>query len=315
VNISLGFETIPSVIVHLLTSTYIRSPWWLVRKERSEKALQSLRRLGYSENAARTVLGEIRHTLEQIRQETEGATYLECFRRSNLRRTIISIAPLTIQAFCGAMFTSSYNTYYAQLAGFSTQMSYRLSVGQQVLSIAGNVVSWFLVDRIGRRSLIMGGVAALSVCLWLMGGLAVAGTVGTSKAAVSTILIYSFAYNVGIGAVCFTILTESSTSRLRMKTIAIGLALQNSVYLGWSFALPYLFNPDHLNLGGQVGFIFGGTSVVCLTYLWFYQPETRNRSYLELDEMFIKGVKARDFKSYRSNLDVQTEILQNQKPQ
>jgi hypothetical protein len=183
-------------------------------------------------------MAEIRDTLERIRHKTEGATYMECFQKTNLRRTIISVAPFTIQVFCGAMFTNSYNTYSAQLAGFSTDMSYRLSVGQQVLSIAGNVASWFLVERIGRRSLIMWGVTSLSVCLWIMGGLAVAGSSETAKAAVSMILIYSFAYNVGIGAVCFTILTESSTSRLRMKTIAIGLALQNSVYLGWSFALP-----------------------------------------------------------------------------
>ncbi|KAM0431470.1 hypothetical protein ACHAPT_005448 [Fusarium lateritium] len=283
------------------------SPWWLVRKERHPLALRSLRRLGYSESEAETHLAEIKDTLEKIRQETEGATYLECFRRSNLRRTIISVMPLLIQTFAGSLFTSSYFTYYAQLAGFSTQMSFRLSIAQQVLSLAGNVVSWFLVDRIGRRSLIIYGTSTLCALLWIMAGLAVQGNVAAVKGAVSMILIFGFAYNVGIGAVCFTILTESSTARLRMKTIAIGLASQNSLYLGWSFALPYLFNPDHLNLGGKVGFIFGSTSIVCIIYLWFYQPETRNRSFLELDEMFIKGVKARDFKTYRSTLEEQAE--------
>lgn len=95
-----------------------------------------------------------------------------------------------------------------------------------------------------------------------------------------------------------------------MKTIAIGLALQNSIYLGWSFALPYLFNPNHLNLGGKIGFIFGGTSVVCLVYLWGFQPETRNRSFLELDEMFVKGIKARQFKNYRTSVEEEGERLQ-----
>jgi SP family general alpha glucoside:H+ symporter-like MFS transporter len=40
-------------------------------------------------------------TLEEVRRETEGASFLECFKKSNLRRTMISIAPLTIQALSG----------------------------------------------------------------------------------------------------------------------------------------------------------------------------------------------------------------------
>lgn len=209
-----------------MISTLARSPWWLVRKGRDALALRSLRRLGHTEAASETTVREIKDTLEQIRQETEGVTYLECFRKSNLRRTIICIAPLLIQTFAGALFTSSYFTYYAQLAGFSTQMSFRLSIVQQALSLAGNVVSWFLIDRIGRRSLIIYGTMALSVALWVMAGLAVPENPGTSRGAVSMIKVYGFAYNVGLGAVAFTILTESSTSRLRLKTIAISLASQ-----------------------------------------------------------------------------------------
>lgn len=54
-----------------------------------------------------------------------------------------------------------------------------------------------------------------------------------------------------------------------------------------------LFNPDQANLGGRLGFIFGGLSLLCLMYLWFYQPETAGRTYEELDEMFMKNVPAR----------------------
>jgi hypothetical protein len=92
-----------------------------------------------------------------------------------------------------------------------------------------------------------------------MAGLAVVGTVPALKGAISMILIYCFWYNVTIGATAYTILCETSTSRLRIKTIAIGFALQNALNTMWSFVLPYLFNPDQLNLGGKLGFIFGGS--------------------------------------------------------
>ena len=286
-----------------------RSPWWLIRKGKYEHAARSLRRLGYNESDTESIVDEMKDTLERASLETEGATYLECFRKSNLRRTMISIAPLLIQSLAGSMFTNSYFTYYAQLAGFSTDMSYNLTIVQHVLSLVGNVCSWFLVDRIGRRRLMIAGTTSLCVALWLMAGLAVEGSTNSIRGAVSMILIFGFFYNVGIGAVAFTILTETSTSRLRLKTVAIGLALQNTFNLMWSFVLPYLFNPDHLNLGGKVGFIFGGTSIACLVYLWFCQPETRGRSYLELDEMFAQGIKARNFRSHRTTVDEEGEKL------
>lgn len=248
-------------------------------------------------------------TLQEVKRETEGATYLECFRKSNLRRTIISIMPLTIQSLSGITFAASYSTYYMQLAGFTTAMSFKLQIVQQVISLIGNVMSWYLVDRIGRRNLTFWGLFVLTIILFVMAGLAVVGTVPALKGAISMILIYCFWYNVTIGATAYTILCETSTSRLRVKTIAIGLALQNALNTMWSFVLPYLFNPDQLNLGGKLGFIFGALSIICLVYLWFYQPETAGRTYEELDEMFANKVKARSFATHKTDAQAMGEAV------
>lgn len=115
-------------------------------------------------------------------------------------------------------------------------------------------------------------------------------------------LLFSFFYNIGVGAAAFTIVAESATSRLRVKTIAVGLSLQASLNTVWSFTIPYLLNPDRLNLGGKIGFIFGGISILMMVYLWFYQPETTGRSYAELDEMFMKRIPARKFATYTTEI-------------
>jgi hypothetical protein len=65
----------------------------------------------------------------------------------------------------------------------------------------------------------------------------------------------------------------------------------------WGFVLPYLFNPNKANLGAKVAFIFGGLSVLSTIYIWAYQPECSGLSYEQLDELFIKRVPARRFKS------------------
>ena len=286
------------------------SPWWLVSKDRDEQAKKSLYRLGYTAEESIKKIALVRHTLEEIRRETEGVTYLECFRRSNLRRTIVSIMPVCIQALSGVVFTAGYSTYYMQLAGYSTSMSFKLQIIQQVLSLVGNVMSYFVIDRVGRRNVMVYGLGILTAILMVTGGLGVVGSQTTNpnaggaiKGTVALILVFCWWYNLTIGAAAYTILAEVSTSRLRIKTIAIGMALQNALYTMWSFVLPYLFNPDQANLGAKVSFVFGGLCVICLVYLWFFQPETTNRTYGELDEMFMKKIPARKFKGYRTDAE------------
>ncbi|KAI8941863.1 hypothetical protein NX059_003061 [Plenodomus lindquistii] len=117
---------------------------------------------------------------------------------------------------------------------------------------------------------------------------------------VAFILIYSWWYNVSIGSTAFSLLAETSTSRLRHKTVAIGLALSSSIKFTWQFTIPYIFNPDQANLGAKIAFIFGRICLICFVYLFYYQSETGGRSHQELDEMFAKSVPARRFKSYKS---------------
>lgn len=207
------------------------SPWWLSDRRSDNKALKSLGKLGYNPSRAEEQLSLIRRTLAKTKDETKGATYLECFRRSNLRRTIVSSMPLAIHALSGVSFVASYSTYYQQLAGYSTQASFHLSIVQGVLSLIGNLCSLFLIDRVGRRSLSFWGLTLLTVLLLLTGGLAVAATPGAIKGTVALLLVYCFVFNVTIGATAYTILAEVSTPRLRVKTASMAFAFENGLFV------------------------------------------------------------------------------------
>jgi SP family general alpha glucoside:H+ symporter-like MFS transporter len=124
---------------------------------------------------------------------------------------------------------------------------------------------------------------------------------------VALILIYSWWYNVSIDPTAFSILAEVSTSRLRYKTVAIGLAVSSCIVVMWQSAIPYMFNPDQANLGAKIAFISGETCLMCIVYLFFYQPETTGRSHQELDGIFAKGVPARKFKTYQSATQVSNQ--------
>lgn len=212
-----------------------------------------------------------------------------------------TVAGDSVQTWTGAIFASLYATYYAQLAGYSTDASFNLLITQVVLAMIGNIMSWFLIDRAGRRILTVYGTLGIGIILWIMGGLAIGGSHDQRKGAVAMVLLYFWLYNLTLGATGYTYLTEVATARLRAKTISIGIATQSCSGLMWSFVLPYLFNPDKANLGGKVGFIFGGMAIPCFIFLWCFQPETAGRSYEELDELFMRKVPARAFRSYKTD--------------
>lgn len=83
--------------------------------------------------------------------------------------------PLIIQVFSGIIFVATYFTYYMQLAGFSTDMSYKLQIAQPVLSIFSNIIAAVSIEKVGRRNITFYGLIILTIILLITGGL------GTSK--------------------------------------------------------------------------------------------------------------------------------------
>lgn len=283
------------------------SPWWLVERGDQPAAEKALLKLGVAEEDMPKRLATMRFTLAQVREETSGVTYMECFRYSNLRRTMVSIAPVAFQAFTGITFINMYFTYYAQLAGYSAQESFRLQIVQQGLCMFGNIVSWFLVDRVGRRSLTLWGLVGTLVTHCISAGLATHTGAAYTKGVIALQLLFVWLYNVSIGSTGVALLTEVSTSRLRAKTVAMGMFVLNMLCMVISFVVPFLFNPDKANLGAKTTFIFACLVLLASVLVWVYVPETTGRSFEELDEMFIKRVPARKFKTYRTEVESRSQ--------
>lgn len=274
------------------------SPYYHVLKNKDEKALKQLRRLYKDEVTSQQQLSMIRTTIEESKELVKSSSYFDCFKGVNLRRTLVSISPFIMQPLSGVAFISGYSTYYYQLAGFSTHQSYQISCGAQGLSIAGCIASWFILDRFGRRAVILYGMISLSV----LNLITAAGGVGNSKSVFTMvsafIAMYNFFYNSSIGPVSYVIAVEHPTSRLRSKTVALGLASNYGLQCMWQFVLPYMFNPDQANMGSKINFIFFACSIIGGIVFYFWLPETANRSYEEIDQMYGEKLPAKKFKGH-----------------
>ncbi len=165
------------------------------------------------------------------------------------------------------------------------------------MGMIGTILSWFLLLRHGRRRIYLSGLCALAFLQLLIGILDC--IPGRPKAAIwaesSLMLAWNFVYDLTVGPICFVIISEVSSTRLRSKTIALATAVQGVFGVAMTAAIPYLIGPDEANLQGKLGFVFGGSAALC--YLWARSrvPETGGKSYEELDVLFERGVAARDF--------------------
>jgi MFS transporter, SP family, general alpha glucoside:H+ symporter len=72
-------------------------------------------------------------------------------------------------------------------------------------------------------------------------------------------------------------------------------------------------NPQAWNLRGYTGFVWGGTATLILVWAWFRLPETKNRTFEELDVLFAEKTPARKFKTTTVNAfdSHQTSVLKN----
>ncbi|RSL82986.1 hypothetical protein CEP52_016835 [Fusarium oligoseptatum] len=209
------------------------------------------------------------------------------------------------QQFVGSGFVSGYLPYFFTLSGVRNPVGVaQISYSLQLL---GNIMSWPLVDRLGRRPLIVWGTAALAAVLLVIGGIS---TINKSKPVLSAVVafmsIWGFLYQLTLGAVAYAVGGETPTPRLRQKTYSINVMSNTAASVVVTQLIPILINPGKANLGGKVAFVFFGPSCLLFISLWLTFPELKGRSYLEMEEMFQKGVPSRQFKSYVCK----TEIIQ-----
>lgn len=161
----------------------------------------------------------------------EGTTYLDCFRGIDLRRTEIASITWVAQAFCGAALMG-YSVQFYERAGLTNENAFNMNIGQYAMGACGTIGSWFLMTYIGRRKLYITGLAIMLLLLIVVGGL---GTMEQNEAASwaigSILLVYTMTYNFTVGPVCYSIVAEIPSTRLKIKTVVLARNFYNMVCL------------------------------------------------------------------------------------
>lgn len=210
------------------------SPWWLVRKGRFDEARLSLQKLTSPTPDLPFDVGAqlsmISATNELEKAISEGTSYVQCFRGIDARRTEITSMAWVTQSFCGAALMG-YSVQFYREAGLSEDNSLSMNLGQYAMGFIGTVGSWFLMKHIGRRALYFYGLSILCVLLLIVGGL---GTISSNNTGAqwgigSLLLVYTFVYDITVGPVCYSIVSEIPSTRLKIKTVVLARNFYNMV--------------------------------------------------------------------------------------
>ena len=276
------------------------SPWWLVRHGRLDEAKHSVLRLTTKHDEtfdAEKTVAMMEHTNEIEKEISAGTHYWDCFTGVDLRRTEISSIVWLVQQVCGSTFMG-YSTVFYEQAGLPTVDSFDLTMAQFALGAIGTMGSWFLMSWVGRRNIYLYGSITLCVLLFIIGmvGIAPAGNHSASWAIGSMLLIFTFIYDLTVGPVCYSLVAELSSTRLRAKTIIIARNLYNIAGIVTNVLTNYMLSPTAWNWGAKSGFFWFGTCFLCVVWIFFRLPEPKGRSYGELDILFERKIPARKFK-------------------
>jgi MFS transporter, SP family, galactose:H+ symporter len=273
---------VPGVLLVLASLRLPESPAWLFAHGRvadAEAMIASVTEPGGPEKVIARYEREEGERQRAEEEEGEGHTGVRALAAPHARPAlIVALALAALQQFAGINTIIYYAPTIMQETGLNASNSIFYSVFIGVINLVVTIVSIRLIDRVGRRILLLVSLAGMAVTVGLLGVSFVADF--SSGVILVGMMLYIVSFAIGMGPVFWVLLGEVFPPRKRAEGAAVG---STANWLS-NFVVSLLFLPVVGWIGqGQTFFIFAAVSLAGLAFVARRVPETRQRNYLEVE--------------------------------
>ncbi len=273
----------PAVVLLIGMIFLPESPRWLARKGFREKALENFHRLGRGDEAE-AELAEVESTLQE-EQEGFGILLKPGFRVA----VLVGVGLAIFQQITGINTIIYYSPAILQMSGYPSAKAAILAAA--IIGLANIIVAavaMMLVDRLGRRFLLLLSTAGMAVALALIG---VAFRQHWGGGVMLYVVIgYCVAFGIGLGPVMWLLISEIYPTKIRGK--AMSLATLSVWGSNWVVAVTFL---TLLHRAGPANtfWLYGCISVAAFAFCYIFVPETKGRTLEAIEHHWLHfGEKA-----------------------
>ena len=277
-----GSEALPALLLFLLLFLVPESPRWLIKQNRTATARNILQRVGGSRQAQ----VEMQAIQEAIAQESGSVAQLV---QPGMRvALVIGVVLAILQQVTGINVFLYYAPEIFKSMGAQTNVALLQTVVVGAANLGFTVVAIWMVDRLGRKPLMIIGAAGMGISLFAMGLAAFYRQ--TEAWLLIFILGYIACFALSIGPVTWVILSEIFPNRIRGRAMAIAavcLWLANYVVTQTFTVMDqdqWLVEKFH---HAFPFWVYGSLCVVEVLFVWLLVPETKGKTLEEIEQRWM----------------------------
>lgn len=291
------------------------SPRYYVKKGQIEKARDALVRLRSQPADSIYVQGELNEIVAN--EEYERAlipstsffgSWANCFKgglsksNSNLRKTILGTSLQMMQQWTGVNFIFYYSTPFLKSTG-AIENSFLMSLIFTLVNVLSTPVSFYTVERFGRRTILLIGAFGMLVCQFIVAGVgmtvgfnkthpdpenpdnSIADNISAVNAQIAFICIYIFWFASTWGPGAWIVIGEIFPLPIRSRGVGLSTAsnwLWNTII---AVITPYMVGSDKGDMKSSVFLVWGGLCTCAFVYTYFLVPETKGLTLEQVDKM------------------------------
>ncbi len=271
---------VPAVLFALTILATLESPRWLLKVGRVDEGLRVLTRIS-GEAVARAEAASISESLS-----AEQGRFAELFKPGFGWALFLGIVLAGLSQTSGITPVFSYLPSIFEAAGARTGDAFFQSVLVSLVNLVFTLVALWLVDKFGRRTLLLAGTGLQTVAFVAVGWLYWRG--GSPLGILAGVMAFVAGHAVGNGAICWVIISEIFPTKVRGRAMSIATtSLWVFAFLG-NLAFPLM----QATLGSHGAFwVFGGMALVNVFFVASQVPETKGFSLEAIERLFMEKPK------------------------